>query len=88
MSQNTETGKFIKKIYDIYVPIHGHKKIDNLFKNLTDNHLLNMIQIYEQFVFKREYKIREYIKHEKVVDKIDDFTARIYINAIQNYLYE
>ena len=37
MSQNTETGKFIKKIYDIYVPIHGHKKIDNLFKNLTDN---------------------------------------------------
>ena len=80
---------FLKKVYDIYVPIHGLETFNGIFKNLTDKHLLNMIKIYKNVVFEREYKIKQYINKENFI-KHDDliFAAKIYVNAIQNYLYE
>jgi hypothetical protein len=91
MTQQNETCayNFLKKVYDIYVPIHGLEIVNDIFKNLTDKHLLNMIKIYKNVVFEREYKIKQYINKEDFI-KHDDmiFAAKIYVNAIQNYLYE
>tara|TARA_X000000368_G_C22918562_1_gene661958 strand:- start:519 stop:824 length:306 start_codon:yes stop_codon:yes gene_type:complete len=84
-----ETNKFINKMQSIYVPIHGKQLFDNLFANLNDNHLLNMINIYKNVVFEREHLIKKYIIKEKFINYNDHlFAAKIYVNAIQNYLYQ
>lgn len=89
MLQKTETTKFIKKIKAIYIPIHGTNIFNKLFYDLNDFHLLNMITIYKNVVFEREQLIKKYITKENFISYNDYvFAAKLYVNAIQNYLYQ
>ena len=83
-----ETQKFISKIQPIYIPIHGKHVFNDLFDNLDDYHLLNMIKIYKNVFFEREHLIKNYIIKENFISCKDVlFASKIYVNAIQNYLY-
>lgn len=86
--KNINTNDFINKIKVIYVPIHGISKFNNLFESLNDYHLLNMINIYQNVVFEREQLIKKYLIREQFIKCTDyKFASKIYVNAIQNYLY-
>lgn len=89
MQEKTESIKFINKVKPIYVPIHGTSIFNDLFYNLNDFHLLNMITIYKNVVFEREQLIQKYIKKEGFISYNNYvFAAKLYVNAIQNYLHQ
>ena len=78
--------------HSLYDNIHGQEKITKIFHPISEEHLINIINIYNQHLFKRMVSIEKYIENiPEIENKIklkggaELHTSAFYINAVQHY---
>tara|TARA_B100001063_G_scaffold233216_1_gene249195 strand:- start:1271 stop:1528 length:258 start_codon:yes stop_codon:yes gene_type:complete len=81
MTVNKE--KFLQYCHTLYDDIHSEKKINDIF-DIEENHLTEIVKLYNDNFIWREHKINLYLKQNTSVE----FKAAslFYVNALQHYL--
>jgi len=77
------TLEFKKMCHSIYDPIHGEKKISEVFNHIDNNTFNKLIIIYQNTFLDRYNEIKKYARKNKVLDISNtDF----YVNSIQHFI--
>lgn len=74
---------FINKCHRLYDDIHGEKLVSNIFEPVTQEQLVELINIYFENPFTRWNNINNYLSKSNI--KIDKATT-FYVNALQHYI--
>ena len=75
--------KYLNMCHNIYDPIHGSKKIENIFSVIDENTLNKLVQLYNITFIERYYTIKLYAQKHKV---LDENNTEFYINSIQHFM--
>ena len=77
------TREYIKMCHCIYDPIHGEKKISEVFNSIDNNTFTKLLIIYQNTFLDRYNEIKKYARKNKVLDiNNTDF----YVNSIQHFI--
>ena len=77
------SNRFMGQCHSLYDRLHGERKISQLFDNISDRQVEELINIYRVDVLKRWYNIENYLKNENInYERATSF----YLNALQHFM--